>query len=485
MEIRCIPAPVSVNGWSSLQLPEIALESPAATGLGTATRGFFLKSILVRPSKHVWLCVLLFVFIAIVGTTAHAVNNYYVSPSGSGSACTQANPCGSIAQAHSTLTVGSAGSCVAGGGWLTVPNAGACVHVLPGTYNGSISISKSGASSAKIVYISENKWGAKLVNPQWSQSGSNTEIDGFDMTGPGVAYAVLLSAGSNRSIQYNYIHDISNNSCGLNGVIHETTAPSSGDTINGNVIRHFGNAGVCAGGAGFHGIYADGSGLKITNNIISGGSGGWAIQKQYAGITDCTPGIISNNTIFNNAGGIVLNDEGNSCKIDHWTITNNIIVNNGISGTGGGGGSSFGIDYWNFSAGNTLVSNNLVYGNLPANFGNHGSACSPGAGNCPATNLKSDASPSVTFVNFQSDTNAAPASNYNVDNYQIQSGSSAFQNGTTNCAPSGLSPCVATLDIVGSARLSLGSTLNIGAYEQNGAVGSVPSAPTGLTAQVQ
>jgi len=191
------------------------------------------------------------------------------------------------------------------------------VHVLPGTYTGSITTSRSGTASARIVYISDTKWGAKLVNPQWTQNGNYTEINGFDMTAPTNTFVVLMQAGNHRVVQYNYIHDVNLNNCTPNGVIHETTAPSNHDYINGNIIRHFGSqSGSCSGYRSFHGIYADGAAVTITNNIISGGTAGWGIQKQYASNTDCTPGTISNNTIFDNAGGMAVNTEGSSCKMD-------------------------------------------------------------------------------------------------------------------------------------------------------------------------
>jgi hypothetical protein len=442
-----------------------------------------VKSVPVKLFHQALLyAVLLFLFVAAVGTTAHAVNNYYVSPSGSGTACSQANPCGSIAQAQSTLTLGASGSCTAAGGWLTVSNVGACVHVLSGGYGSVGKTSKSGTSTQKIVFISDVRWGAKITNPNWTQNGSYSEIDGFEMTAPTNTSIIVMQSGNHRGVQYNYIHDVNVNNCTPNGVIHETTAPSDHDYINGNIIHHFGLKG-CSGQS-FHGIYADGAAVQITNNIISGGTGGWAIQKQYASMTDCTPGVISNNTIFNNAGGIVINEENNGhCTFSNWSVVNNIIVNNGIAGTGGGGGSSFGIDYYNLKGSNNLVSNNLMYGNLPSNFGNHGSACTPGASNCPSTNLKSDASTGATFANFKTDTNAAPASGYSADDYQIKPGSNAIQNGTRNCAASGLSPCVASLDIMRTDRMS-GSTLDIGAYEQ-GSLAGVPSAPTGLAALVK
>lgn len=380
--------------------------------------------------KMKWLLLVLLV------TPLFGVNDYYVSASGSDSnPGTVGSPWLTIQHARSAATVGSSGSCVAGSGWVTEANAGACIHVLSGSYGGIGTVSSSGSSSSqRIVIVAENRWGPVFTNPNVTENGSHTAWVGLNMTGPTQASVIVLASGTDRTVEYNYIHDVSNSSCGLNGVIHETTAPSSSDVINGNVIRHFGSATACSGGSGFHGIYADGSGLKITNNIISGGSGGWAIQKQYAGITDCTPGFISNNTIFNNAGGIVINDEGNSCAFNGWVISNNIIINNGVSGTGGGGSSSWGIDYYNM-AGTPTVTNNLVYGNLPGNYAKHGNACTPGSSGCPASNQLSDSGTSVTFINFRSDTNSSPDSSYNYVNYKLGGTSQATSGGTSTGRP--------------------------------------------------
>jgi hypothetical protein len=150
--------------------------------------------------------------------------------------------------------------------------------------------------------------------------------------------------------------------------------------------------------------------------------------------------------------------------VHNWTVENNIIVNNGISGTGGGS-SAFGIDYYNFTGnGTTLVSNNIIYGNLPANFGNHGSACTSGTANCPATNTKTDASTSVTFNNFQVDTNTSPAGAYNAQNYILGSSSTGIDGGITSCAPSGINPCVPAFDLNIVARPQR-ALFDIGAFE--------------------
>jgi hypothetical protein len=167
--------------------------------------------------------------------------------------------------------------------------------------------------------------------------------------------------------------------------------------------------------------------------------------------------------IYENSGGVILDDEhGNTgyCAMDYWTVSNNIIVDNGISGTGN---QKWGLDFYVITGTHNLFTNNMVYGNLPANYG-------AGLGNCSSTavcsgqtilNAKSDSSASVTFMNAGTDTNASPASSYSPTNYQLKSGSNAVNQGTTSCAASpGFNPCTPTTDFSGKAR----STIDIGAY---------------------
>jgi hypothetical protein len=125
----------------------------------------------------------------------------------------------------------------------------------------------------------------------------------------------------------------------------------------------------------------------------------------------------------------------------------------------------FGIDYYHYTGSVTnLISNNLIYGNQPANYAIHDVACTPGTLTCPSATSKSDSGTGATFVNFQSDKYNTPASNYNPANYQLKSGSNAINQGTTTCAASpGISPCTPTTDFSGRTRTS---PIDIGAYEQ-------------------
>ncbi len=434
-----------------------------------------MKLIFGKLVHQARLSVLLVGFCFVLPGISVAQNQYYVNAS-SGSDSndgSQARPWKTIQHAASTLALGSGGT---------------VVHVAPGTYSSPITISKSGTASARIVFVSDTKWGAKIVNNNWQVLGSYIDVNGFDTTNPGDGGYAFNVRGSNDRIVNNYMHDFNVNGCGQYGVI---TPGGSDNWFIGNIIRHAGNYAVGANHCvTLHGIYSGGVRHIIQNNIISGITG-WAIK------SDCmTTTVISNNTVFNNGGGMdfsEVNDAG-FCHIwDYNTVSNNIVVNNGADAPNGG---RFGLNFYHVTGTHNLVTNNLIYGNLPTNYAHHDVACTGGtpisgsdangtAGGCPSSNPKSDSGASVTFTNFQSDTNTAPASNYSADNYQIKAGSNAIQNGSTNCAASpGVNPCIPDQDFLGVARLSR-STLDIGAYEQGAVAAGVPSAPTGLTALVQ
>ena len=440
------------------------------------------------------LLLLLGLSVALAGT-AMAQNQYYVNASAGSDSNdgSQARPWKTIQHADAALTVGS---------------GGAIVHVAPGSYSGPITTNKSGTASGRIVYTSDTQWGAKISTMNWTANGSFVTIQGFDgssASGPN-GFAVQAN-GDSVSVLNNNLHDFDVAGCASAGVLGtKTINPAGGSNpparasdmvIRGNIIRHGGNYNPTYGNGvincvEFHGIYDGGIRTIIQDNLISGITG-WGIK------SDCTSQtVISNNTIFNNGGGISpteYNDKGFCAVWDYSTVTNNIIVNNGVDSPQGG---RYGLNYYHVTGTHNLIANNLVYGNKPADYAHHDSTCSGGtpisgsdangtAGGCPSSNPKSDPNTSITFTNFQFDGPSAPASSFDPDNYQIKPGSSAVQNGTTSCASSpGVSPCVPGIDFIGVARLAGSSTLDIGAYEQGSTSASTaPAAPTGLTAAVQ
>jgi parallel beta-helix repeat protein len=398
-------------------------------------------------------------------------NNYYVSASGSDTNFgSQTSPWKTINHADSALQLGSGGT---------------IVHVLPGTYAGPITTSKSGTASARIVFISDTKYGAKIVTANWIPAGAYVDIDGFDMTSPGYGYCVAIPNGAtNHDIHVigNYCHDVSlqANNCPPVGGMNDTGA-NHDDWFIGNIVRHVGNSnggtpGACAS---MHGLYLNGQRDLIENNVVSGAAG-WGIQVRAS----LGRQVIANNTFFNNNGGMVfgecLSDAGcdTPCSplcgpMDYMTVINNIVVNNQPQFSIGGS-EKFGINYYHVTGTHWQVSNNLIYGNLPSDYAHHGGTCIGGtpisgtdangtAGGCPSTNPKSDSSTAVTFTNFQTDWNPSPASNYSADNYQIKAGSNPINNGTTQCASSpGLNPCTPTTDFSGKRKAAQMGGLSFG-----------------------
>src|SRR5437660_421532 len=133
-------------------------------------------------------------------------SDYYVSTSGSdtlgdGSAL---NPWATIARAATVV-----GPC-------------STVHVAPGPYTGSFNTNASGTSSAYITYISDTKWGAKIVagsSSTWSNYGAYVTIQGFDVTGPKSSCCEgIYTSGNATKIIGNDVHDTqSANGCKTTG----------------------------------------------------------------------------------------------------------------------------------------------------------------------------------------------------------------------------------------------------------------------------
>jgi len=99
------------------------------------------------------------------------INNYYIATNGSDSnSCVQSSPCATINHVDSILTLGT---------------NGIVVHVAPGIYTGLIATNKSGTATQRIQYVSDTRWGAKLVGNSgagthvWQPSGSFVDINGF------------------------------------------------------------------------------------------------------------------------------------------------------------------------------------------------------------------------------------------------------------------------------------------------------------------
>jgi hypothetical protein len=277
---------------------------------------------------------------AVVTTGKHL----YVATTGSDSnPGTQARPVKTIARADA------------------LARAGYTIHVAPGTYKvaapstGSAGIRtvRSGTAAARIKFVSDTKWGAKIVfsgtGMAWNSKGAYVDIEGFDISGTG--RIGILAEGGKENITKNFIHDlkVSGGCNGGGGAAIDAWGPGGGAVIDSNVVRNIGVQWVAGRTCNtVQGIYVTNQKNRISNNVISGvasvGINSWH------GATDST---IVNNTIFASKMGIVIGhgDSGaTSAGTRNNYVANNIVYKN-----------AYGITEMGKVGGNNRYANNLVF----------------------------------------------------------------------------------------------------------------------------
>ncbi len=289
--------------------------------------------------------------VTIIGTaTATAtINNYYVATTGS-----DANP---GTQAAPFRTIKKAASVVK-------PNT--TVHVAPGTYAETVTATVSGTGSGRIRYVSDTKWGAKLVpaagaNTMWQVDGGYTDIDGFQIDGTGstsVKMGIYLTGG-NSTVKNSWVHHVAENSgCDANG-----GAGLAADQYRGAAFKNYdfiGNLVHDIGGSCsfIQGIYHSSSGT-VKGNIVYATTYGIHLYHDDHNID------VVNNTVFGNrAFGIVYGGcadaYNNGCPTAGINIHNNIVYDN----AGGVAGPNADEDTGNNSIKNNIVFGNRVYGDF-------------------------------------------------------------------------------------------------------------------------
>jgi parallel beta-helix repeat protein len=351
---------------------------------------------------------------------AAAIRHLYVSASGSdANPGTQALPFKTILKASQAATPGTA------------------VHVAPGTYPGSFTTARSGTATARISYISDTRWGAKIVPPAnsglvagWYNTGSYVDIIGFEIDGTqtlaGQRWTLgIMVRGGYNTIQANHVHHVATTSAACNsqgGSAINADTLNNGYQINfiGNVVHHIGVPGCQF----IHGIYHSSSG-QIKNNLI--------YQVGYGGIHlwhDASNIDIANNTIFATQYGIIVGAgdfyKSTTKKVDYVNVSNNIVYDN-----------STGIIEMGPTGSRNTYTNNLVFKNSRVNWAlNSGHA--------------SDVTADPQFVSYNRDGGG---------DYSLRTTSPALGYGATAYAPS--------TDINGVARPQ-GGRIDIGAYELAG-----------------
>ena len=283
--------------------------------------------------------------------------NFYVSTSG--------NDRGDGSASHPWKTLEKAAA-------MATP--GAAVHVAPGEYqlnDAELKTPVSGTASARIRYVSDAKWGAKLRSTKtghsavWWNQGDYVDIEGFDISGSGAAG--IYNEGSHTRIIGNHIHDIPAPGCPENGGagINDGNYGGSDDDIIGNTVHDIGDYNLTC--PRVHGIYHSNRGGHIINNLVFHNEG-WGIHLWHA----ATHVIVAGNTVFSNAyGGIVVGADaadfagGEKARVnDNTVVENNIVFQNGLRPDANGYGI---LEYGAVGTENQYI-NNLVYKNSPADM---------------------------------------------------------------------------------------------------------------------
>lgn len=322
---------------------------------------------------------------------------------------------------------------------------GSVIHVASGTYAETLLSSVSGTSSARIRFVSDTKWGAKIVPvvagayTMWSAKGGYTDIDGFQIDGTGgtsVRAGIYLNGGNSSVVNSLVVHVAENSGCdnrGGAGLVADQGRGSAYQNydFNNNVVHHVG------GGCGWiQGIYHSSAG-NIKNNIVYATSQGINMGHDDHNIN------VVNNTLFGNSGyGIYFGGcqeaYNNGCPTYGIKIMNNIIYDNG----GGVQGPVTAEDV------NNEVKNNLIFSNR-----NNFDLASP-SNNSRTGEVSAD----PQFVNYIHNGGG---------DYHLKSTSPAIDKGLAVNAPA--------KDIEGNARPQ-GAGFDIGAYEY-GAVVTPPTSP--------
>ena len=316
----------------------------------------------------------------------------------------------------------------------SVASAGTTVHVAPGVYAERVRSNRSGTASARIRFVSDVRWAAKITptgtgtggwggSYGWRNTGSYVEINGFEITparGASMDSGIYLPSGKNIWALNNKIHHVS-----VNGM-PEGPGGISNDLGTDN-IYYIGNLLYDIGYTQrTHGIYCASGICQIINNVI-GNVSGYGVSLWH------TPHdvLIYNNTIFNSgmrghysSGGILVGaGEHPGADARNCIVSNNIVY----------GSPSFGIMEGGTTHNNKFI-NNLTYNN----YRNWGLQNGTQSGTVSAD---------PKFVNYKID---------GTGNYRLQPSSPAIEKALARYAPA--------IDFDGYNRRT-GGAPDIGAFE--------------------
>jgi hypothetical protein len=356
---------------------------------------------------------------------------------------------------------GSDGS--AGHPWATISHAatvvgpGATVHVLAGTYRENVVTRCNGNASARIRFISECRWAARIApsgstSPVWLNGqggtppleGNYVDIIGFEIDGSAGSAAVgIENLGSYARSLGNHVHHIpAPTGCtdGNGGAgIDDANYGAQDDDIVGNLVHDIGGAsiGSCVHGV-IHGVYHSNLRGHVQNNVVYHVEG-YGVHLWHA----ANNVVVTNNTVFNNGwfdgngyvgGGIIIADGDSPGGVvnDDTTVSNNIVYKNGGVGL---------YEYGAVGMSNRYL-NNLIFGNGDDAIFIYGASMN-------------GVSADPLFVDFK------PLGG---GDYRLMTASPAVDVGTTACAPS-TQGCAPALDFAGGSR-AVDPRIDLGAFER-------------------
>lgn len=373
----------------------------------------------------------LFLFAVILFSCGMILNcyaaNYYVSTTGSNT-----NLGTTPGAAFKTITKA-----------VSMVTAGSTVHVAPGTYAETILNTKNGTATLRIRFVSDTKWGAKIIPPTggtaktgFDNRGAYVTIDGFEVDGKSLTqWTVGINVGgTNDSVVNCHSHHIYNtgtgNSGGGAGILLDSWYGFNNMHAINNVVH---NIGPPVGGNWYQGIYQTATG-SIKNNIVYAVTGG-GIHMWH----DANNITVANNTSFGNGNGYLFGGGDyvhTTGPADYVTFSNNIAFDN----------TAIGFDQEGDYGTHNIWINNLSFQN--------GTNWRLGSGTHSA-----DVTADPQFVNYI---------RAGGGDYHLKSTSPAIDKGIATYAPSS--------DFDGNARPQ-GAGYDIGAYEYMSSACTAPYAP--------
>lgn len=260
--------------------------------------------------------------------------------------------------------------------WATLMGAaarigpGAMVHVAPGRYDtaGEMRLGVSGRADARVVFLSDQKFGAQLRSSAGANStvvwiqGDYVDFVGFDVAGQG-SMGIYVT-GSHVRVVSNHVHHVHGNGCSPGaGILNGNFTSGQDVDIIGNLVHDIGNPDQPC--EELHGIYQGNPGGVVWNNVVYRTSG-WGIHSWH----NATAQKIANNTVVQNGYGGILVGAGDGGGTNSGSvISNNVVFQNGLRPRAKG----FGIAELG-NVGSNSYDDNLVSENGPGNWGLRGNA---------------------------------------------------------------------------------------------------------------